>query len=126
MIDQGHVHRLPNQGQAAGEGAVGWARERCAAGMIVGQDQPRATVTSRIGDDLSKRKRRRAVRSVMPGQVDAARLIVEMGDPDMFARRIALREATREESPGCVKPVKQQRGFGTLMEHEVGLKRTSQ
>jgi hypothetical protein len=55
--------------------------------------------------------------AVVAGQVQAARVIVDMGDPHMFQARIRLCQAAGEEAPGLVQAVEAQRGFGTLLEH---------
>ena len=53
----------------------------------------------------------------MARQMDAARLVVDMRNPQMFLAGIGLGEAIGEESPGRIETIETQRGFGTLMEH---------
>ena len=61
--------------------------------------------------------------ALMARQMEAARLIVDMRDPQAFAARIGVGEAAREEGPGCGQPVELQREFGTLIPHARSLVR---
>ena len=62
-----------------------------------------------IGDDPAQRKVGPAIVAVMPREVDAPRLIVDVGDPQMFLGWIGLGEAIGEESPGRFEAVESQR-----------------
>ena len=53
----------------------------------------------------------------MAGEVDALRLIVDMGDPQAFDVRGGICETTGEEAPSSLQPVEFQWVFGTLISH---------
>ena len=53
----------------------------------------------------------------MMGQVDAARLLIDVSDPQPFAAGVGLAEAAGEKGVGGRKAVKLQRKFGTLEIH---------
>jgi hypothetical protein len=53
--------------------------------------------------------------------VQAARLIIDMGDPQALAGDIEFGEAAAEELPGRGKSIELQREFGTLVPHGFAL-----
>jgi hypothetical protein len=53
----------------------------------------------------------------MRGYVEAARLVVDMRDPQALALWIFFREAPRKEIAGGSEAVELQREFGTLIPH---------
>ena len=109
VIEHGEVDCLTSQCQPTGDTAIKLAWRGIAARVIMSQNYPRAAVNRRIRDDLSQRKMRTAVVAVMPGKVDAARLVVDMGNPDMFLVRIRLGQAIGEEPPGRFETIETQR-----------------
>ena len=121
MVEDRHVHRLAHEGQAPRDPFVSRARGRIAAGVIVGENDAAAAVAGGIADDLADREVGAVDLAVVAGQMDAARIIVDMRDPEMLLVRIDLRQAAGEEAAGGVETVQAQRGFGTLMEHAANL-----
>ena len=77
-----------------------------------------------VGDDGADRQIGPVGMAVVPRQMDAARVIVDMRDPQMLARRIGLGQAAGEEAVGLLQSFEMQRGFGTLMEHGANLRTT--
>ena len=117
VIQHRDIHRFPDQGKPAGDGAVDRARRRVAGRVIVGEDQPGAAVIGGVEDYASDGQLGTGLLAVMAREMDAARLIVDMRDPQMLAGRVALGEQAGEEPPGRLEPVQTQR-FGTLMKHD--------
>ena len=117
VIQHRDIHRFPDQGKPAGDGAVDRARRRVAGRVIVGEDQPGAAVNGRVEYDPADGQRGTGLLAVMAREMDATGLIVDMRDPQMLAGRIALGEQADEEPPGRLDPVQTQR-FGTLMKHD--------
>lgn len=62
--------------------------------MVVGDQEGRAAVHRRVDDNVAKREVEPAIVALVTGEVKAARLIVEMSDPEALPRRILLLEAT--------------------------------
>jgi len=54
-------------------------------------------VRGSIGDDFTQREWRAGLVTDMAGQVKAAGLVVDMGDPQLLAARIGVGEATCKE-----------------------------
>ena len=54
--------------------------------MVVGEHEPGAAEVRGIGDDGPQRKRRAHLIAVMAGDVQAARIVVDMRDPQALAR----------------------------------------
>ena len=73
----------------------------------------------RVDDDISQREVDAAAIPVMPGQMEAVMLFIEVRDPQAFPAPVDLREAAGEEVPRCLRAIQLQRGFGTLMLHLV-------
>jgi len=121
MVEDGDVHRFANQRQPARDALVGGAWARVAAGMVVGQDQALAAMPRGVGDDGADRQFGAVGMAVVAAEVQAPRIVVDMGDPQMFLGRIGIGQAAREETACLLKSGKAQRGFGTLMEHGVNL-----
>ena len=86
-------------------------------GMVVGKDDPGASVRGGVGDDLAQRKVGTGLVAAMPGQVKASCLVVDMRDPQALEPWIGIREATGKERLGGVETVELQRVFGTLIPH---------
>ena len=65
--------------------------------MIVRQHHPCAAVERRIGDDLPQREIRSVLVTHMARNMKAARIIVEVSNPQPLERKVILREAAGEE-----------------------------
>ncbi|MEO7813981.1 MAG: hypothetical protein ABIR87_00885 [Sphingomicrobium sp.] len=117
MVEHREVDCLGSKRKPPRQKAVVGAWRRVPARMIMRQDHPNAPMGCGIGNHVAQGQVRAANVSVMPRQVDAPRLIVDMGDPQMFLVRTSLGEAAREESMGGLEAIEEQRGFGTLMKH---------
>ena len=109
VVEHGKVDRFAGQRKSAGDLAIGGAWGRIAARVIVGKDHARAAVGRCVGDDLAQREAGPAIIAVMPRKVDAPRLIVDVGDPQMFLGWVSLGEAIGKESPGRFKTNESQR-----------------
>lgn len=105
VVEHSKVDRFAGQREATGDLAIDRAGGRVAAWMVVGEDDAGAVVNQRVGDYLPERQTGAAIVAVMSGEVDAPRLIVDMGDPQMFAGRVGFSEAVGEEAPGRVETV---------------------
>lgn len=117
MIDDRAVERFGGTGKAPCSPAVAVARARVAARMIVGQHDSSAAVKRRVAHDLSYRKIGTRLIARMAGEMDAARLLVEMRDPQAFPL-LRFIEAAGEEGLCGGEAVELQREFGTLVTHD--------
>lgn len=117
MVDDRAVDRFDGAGQAAGRAAVAVAGGRIAAWVIMGKNDSGAVVKSSIGNDCAERKIGSVLIAWMAGQMKAIGLIVEMGNPQAFARWIGVGEAARKEGSSGGRAVQFQRKFGTLISH---------
>ena len=88
-----------------------------AARMIVGQDDPGAAMHCSIGDDRADREVGAALIALVARHVQAIRVLVDMGDPQAFARRVGIGEAAGKKAPSRLESVDPQREFGTLISH---------
>ena len=109
MVEQCEVDRLGSEGESAGEVAVVGARGRIAARVVMRQDDARAAVHRGIPDHIAEGKGGTANVAIVAGEVDAPRLVVDMGDPQMFFVGASFRKASGEETPGRLEPVQLQR-----------------
>ena len=73
-----------------------------------------------IDDDGPKWKIQAAGISRVAREVDTARFVIEMSNPQVLARRI-FREAAGEEGTRGLDSVELQRRFGTLISHAAAL-----
>jgi hypothetical protein len=87
--------------------------------MIVSEHHPSAAMDDGICDDLPDREIGPGFVAVVAGDVQTARLIIDMGNPQAFTRRIRVFDAAGEKGPRCGEPVEFQRMFGTLIAHAV-------
>ena len=71
-----------------------------------------------VDDDFAEREVDSAGVAAVAGKVQAARLLVEMGDPKAFLAGILLGEAAREELPRCCEAVEGDGDVGTLISHQ--------
>ena len=85
--------------------------------MVVSQDDARAVALGCISDDLPQRERGAALVAVVARYMQATGLIIDMGDPQAFARRIGLSHTTGKEVTSGTEAVQFQREFGTLIPH---------
>ena len=85
--------------------------------MVVSQDDARAVALGCISDDLTQRERGAAFVAVVARYMQATGLLIDMGDPQAFARRIGLGQTTGKEVTSGTEAVQFQREFGTLITH---------
>ncbi len=123
MVEDRAIDRLDRGRKAAGRPAICFARGRIATGMIVREDDSGTAMRRCIGDDLTQRKWRAGLIAGMPGQMEAASLIVDMRNPKVFTARFGIGEATCEERTRCVEAIELQRKFGTLNSHETNYRK---
>lgn len=115
MVDDGAIQRFRRHRQTLGRAAVAVAGQGIAAGVIVGEDDPRTVVLESVREDGVNRKRGPGFIAVVTADVEAASLLVDMGNPQAFAGRIAPGEAAFEEASGGSESVEFQCMFGTLI-----------
>lgn len=99
MIEHGEVDSFTGEREATGDQSIGRGRGRIAAGVVMRDDYPRAAVHRCIGNNGAQRQAGPAIVTVMPREVDAPRLVVDMRNPHMFLGAIGLGEAFGEEAP---------------------------
>ena len=117
MVKNPAVERLDSSRKMSCGSAVGVAGARIAARMIVREDYSGAAVQRCIGDDDPQRKCCSGFVAEMPGEMDTARVAVDMRNPKYLAGRICIFQAVGEEIFGGHKPVKLRRRCGTLISH---------
>jgi hypothetical protein len=117
MIQDSATERFRCGRQPARCPAIIGAGRRIATRVIVSEDKSGAAVNRRVGDDRAQGKRRAALIASVAGDVEAARLVVDMRDPQALATRIGVGEAPGEEAARRFQPVEFQRQFGTLNSH---------
>lgn len=97
MVEHGTVERFGRNSETPGAAAVGIARTRIAAGVVVREDDAGAAMLGRVGDDGAQRKCRAGLIAQVPRQVKAARVFIDMRDPQAFPRWIRVAEASGEK-----------------------------
>ena len=117
VVEDGAVDRLRDRGQATRRPAIRGAGPGIAARMIVGDDNSGAAVHRRIPNDLADRESSAGFIPPVTREMEAARLVVDMRDPDAFMDGARIGEAAGEELSRRRKPVELQRKFGTLISH---------
>ncbi len=90
--------------------------------MVVGEHQAGAAVRGGLADNLPERKFRPGPVAGVARDMEAARPVVEMRDPQAFPARIAVGEATGEIGPRGGEAVELKRKFGTLIAHRRDLR----
>jgi hypothetical protein len=85
--------------------------------MVVGKEDPGAAELRRVGNDLTDREGGAGLVSDMAAKVQAAQLIVDVGDPQILPRGIGICETAGEEFPRRGEAVELEREFGTLIPH---------
>ena len=88
MVEDRAVERFGGAGQAAGGTAVGGARPRIAARVIVGKDDPGAFVPGGVGDDRPQREVGAVDPAVVMADMEATGSLVDMGDPQPLTGRV--------------------------------------
>jgi hypothetical protein len=73
--------------------------------MVVGEHDRGATVRGGIEDDLADRYLGPGLITLVAGDVKAARMIVDMCNPEDFAARVAFGQAAPQEFAGGGKAV---------------------
>jgi hypothetical protein len=87
--------------------------------VIVGEKNGRACVRGCVQDDLAKREIDAARVAKVARQMNAARLIVEVRDPQAFLVGPLFGEAAGEEGAGGGDAGELERDFGTLTTHSL-------
>ena len=72
--------------------------------MIVRQDDAGAAVLGRVAMISRSGKSGSGFVAVVARQMEAARLVVDVGDPQAFARGIGVREAAGKDSRAAARP----------------------
>ena len=121
MVDDGAVEPFGGTGETTGREAVGAAGPRIAAWMSVTEDDTRAPAACCVGDDRADGQFSLRLSTVMPGEMDAVQLVVDVGHEQALPSWIRLREAAGEEVAGCCESVELERPFGTLIAHPIQL-----
>jgi hypothetical protein len=122
MVEHRAVERFGRAREPAGRAAIGLARLRVAARMIVSKDDTGASVLGRVGDDFAEWKGGAGFVSGVARQMHAARLVVDMGDPQVLPGGIAVGEAAGKKLAGGRQAVELKREFGTLISHAASLR----
>jgi len=85
--------------------------------MRVAEHDPGASATRGIGNDGMDGKSGFRLATVVPAEVDAIQLLIQMRDEQALASRVGFSEAACEEVAGCCESVKLEGPFGTLVAH---------
>jgi hypothetical protein len=117
MIDHIAVERLGGAREAPRGSPVGLNWPRVSARVIVGEHQPSAAMGGGIDDDLPQGEVGPTLIAREACNVEAARLIVDMGDPQILALWVSIGDAAGAEGFGGRKAVELERRFGTLEPH---------
>ena len=91
------------------------------ARMVVREHDAGASMPYRIGNDGANGEGRVSSRALVPRQMQAVPLIIQMRDPQALSSRIGLGKAAREEGAGRFPFVQLERLFGTLIAHPIQL-----
>jgi hypothetical protein len=122
MVEHRAVKRFDRAREPAGRAAIGLARLRISTRMIVSEDDAGASVLGRVGDDFAQRKDGAGLVSRVARQMDASRLVVDMGHPQALPGGIAVGEAAGKKLAGGRQTVELKREFGTLISHAASLR----
>ena len=85
--------------------------------MIVGEDDGRAPMNCRVADDRAQREFGAGFVTWMIGQAAALALCIEVRNPKVLQRRVALRDTAAEEGARGCDAIELERRFGTLITH---------
>ena len=117
MVDNLAAERLGGACEAAGGTQVGFAGPRVPARVVVGKEDCGSAMPRSFNDDGTQWKVDAAGVTGVHRKVQAARLIVEMGDPQALLTGALLLEAPDEELPCRGKAIEGEGNIGTLMTH---------
>ena len=117
VVQHRAVERSGSGNEPPRRSAIGHARARVSARVIVRENETRAAVSCRVNDDFSKRKPGSILVAPVLGKVKAAGLFVDMGDPKALAGGIGVSQASGEELASGRQAVELNREFGTLVAH---------
>ena len=81
MIENGEVDHFADKREAPGDALVGGTGTGVAARVVVGQDQPLATMPSGIGDNLTDWQFGAVGMPVVTRQMETARIAIDMCNP---------------------------------------------
>ena len=84
----------------------------------MGKEDAGASMLGGIDDDFPYRKVRSALVASVAGDMEAARLVVDVRDPEAFEARVVFGEATGEKVPCSREAIEFQGKFGTLIPHD--------
>ena len=118
MIQQPAAEGVGGNREPARRPEVGCARTRIPTRVVVRDEDRRRPMVRGVDDDLAEREVDSAGVAAVAGKVQAARLLVEMGDPKAFLAGILLGEAAREELPRRCEAVEGDGDVGTLISHQ--------
>lgn len=117
MIEDGEVDGLTGARELACRVIIRLAGSGIAAGMIVGDHDPRAAKPSRIGDYVSHRNADRRRFALILVDMKAARLIIDMSHQQQLERWVDALETGGEKAASGLMAVKKRGRFGTLIPH---------
>ena len=117
MINDRAIERLGGEGEALGGRAILRAWSCIATRVVMGEHQTGAPMGRRVGDDRVQGERGTRSIAAVAGEVDAPRLIVDVGNPQAFDIGVGVCETTGEEAASSLQPVEFQWVFGTLISH---------
>lgn len=117
MIHDPATERICCGRQPSCRAAICLARRRIATRVVVGEYDASAAIESRVGDDRAQGEVGARLIAFVEREVEAMRLAIDMRDPQSFAGRVGVGEASGEEASRCFMSVDYQRGFGTLTSH---------
>lgn len=112
------VKRRYQHRQSARRVEVAAAWPGIAAWMIVRENYRRRPMHYGVDDNFAEGQIDPFGIPFVRGEVDAARLVVQMGDPQCLFRRILFGKAIGEKRPCGGQSVELQREFGTLIPHD--------
>ena len=121
MIDQCAADALGRACQSPRGEAVGYAGSRIAAGMVVGEKDPRGGVQRCVCDDWADRERTARFIAFMMEQVKAIPVGIDVRNPQALSSGIGLGETLSEERAGRFQSVQLERLCGTLIAHPTQL-----
>ena len=121
MVKHGTIERLRRRGETTGGAPISLARASVATGMIMRKDDAGTAVLCRIKHDVAQGEVCESCVAVVPANVQATCLLVDMRDPQAFAGRVRIGNAAREKGAGGDKAVELERRFGTLIAHAATL-----
>ena len=89
--------------------------------MIVGQDDTGASMLRRVDDDFPQREGGAGLMALMPGDMQATRLVIQVCDPQALACEIPVCKAPCKELARSGQSIELEREIYTLVAHATGL-----